>query len=32
MKHPPVQMDDRESRRLIDEFLGVKVRTRGALV
>lgn len=26
MKHPPVQMDDRESRRLIDEFLGVKVQ------
>jgi myo-inositol-1-phosphate synthase len=25
MKHPPVQMDDRESRKLIDEFLGIKV-------
>lgn len=25
MKHPPIQMDDRESRKLIDEFLGIKV-------
>lgn len=24
MKHPPVQMDDREARKLIDEFLGIK--------
>jgi myo-inositol-1-phosphate synthase len=24
MKHPPIQMDDRESRKLIDEFLGVE--------
>lgn len=23
MKHPPVQMDDREARQLIDEFVGV---------
>jgi len=25
MKHPPVQMDDREARKLIDEFLGIQV-------
>ena len=25
MKHPPIQMDDRESRRLIDEFLGIEI-------
>lgn len=25
MKHPPIQMDDHESRKLIDEFLGIKV-------
>ena len=25
MKHPPIQMDDREARRLIDEFLGLKM-------
>jgi myo-inositol-1-phosphate synthase len=33
MKHPPVQMDDRESRRLIDEFLGIKIHElAGSLV
>jgi myo-inositol-1-phosphate synthase len=25
MKHPPIQMDDREARKLIDEFLGIKI-------
>jgi myo-inositol-1-phosphate synthase len=25
MKHPPLQMDDREARNLIDEFVGVRV-------
>jgi myo-inositol-1-phosphate synthase len=25
MKHPPIQMDDRESRKNIDEFLGIKI-------
>jgi hypothetical protein len=25
MKHPPIQMDDRESRKRIDEFVGIKL-------
>jgi hypothetical protein len=25
MKHPPIQMDDREARQLIDDFLGIRV-------
>jgi len=25
MKHPPIQMDDREARKLIEEFLGIKL-------
>jgi myo-inositol-1-phosphate synthase len=28
MKHPPIQMDDRESRKLIDEFLGIKLEEK----
>lgn len=28
MKHPPVQMDDREARQLIDEFVGVTVDSK----
>lgn len=32
MKHPPIQMDDRESRKEIDEFLGTVAKTADELV